>query len=136
MESHRKPYIRKVSATWWLKNKTYRKYMIREASALFHLWIGVELAIVAVAAVVCDAPADWIAAFVQSPVVIGLNIITVPFTIIHIYTWYQIFPKGVRVFRSGRPEETRLVPEMWITAAGYAITIGATCLILWALFCA
>lgn len=134
MASNRKPYIQKVSANWWLSRKVYRIYMIREATAVFHLWIVIELFVMVVASVVSPSPEAWIANFLQSPVVILLNLITFPFTLVHTVTWFRIFPKGFRIFRSGREDETRFVPAWILTAVCYAMTLAASCLVILALF--
>lgn len=133
MSSYRKPYIRKVKRSWWLDKKTYCIYMIREASALFHFWITCELLIIAIAAAFIDTPELWIAHFVQNPIVIFLNILALPFTFVHLVTWYKLFPNGIRLFRSNRPDETRLIPASLITAICYLLTTIASALIFCAL---
>ena len=41
--SHRKPYRSPVKRFWWLKNRVYLKYMIRELTSVFCLWVAIEL---------------------------------------------------------------------------------------------
>ncbi|MBQ1266600.1 MAG: fumarate reductase subunit C [Proteobacteria bacterium] len=133
MSSYRKPYIRKVKRSWWLDKKPYCIYMIREASAVLHLWIACELLTIVIAAAFIDTPVPWIAHFVQNPIVIFLNILAFPFTLIHLVTWYNIFPKGIRLFRSNRPDETRLIPQSLLIVLCYLLTIIASAMIICAL---
>ena len=130
METHRKPYIRPVRATWWTARKEYIFYMIREATALCSLWVGIELMAFCLAAVLCDDPHAWITARLTHPVILALNILSLPAVFYHTYTWYKIFPKGVRLFTSRDPANTRLIPAPLLTASLYVVTLAASVVIL------
>ena len=127
--SHRKPYRTPVKRLWWLKNRVYLKYMIRELTAVFCLWVAVELLILCIALNCSADPGLWISEFVQKPWVIGLNIVSLAAILFHAVTWFSIMPKAVRVFRSKRPDDTRLVPaKAWI-ALLYAVMLVASAII-------
>ena len=135
MQIRRKPYIRKTGPAWWAGRGVYIRYMIREMTALFALWLAAELLICALAAATGENAADWIASFIRHPGVIAMNIISLVAVTYHTVTWFCILPEGVRVFRTHRPDDTRLVPRRWISAACYGVTLVASVLIAWALTC-
>ena len=134
METHRKPYIREVKATWWLSNRAYIKYMIREATAVLSLLVSMELlAICLIAALYSDRARDMIAAFVQHPAVIVFNCIAFLAVMFHTVTWFSLMPKAVRVFRSRSPQETRLVPARVFVVSLWFVTMVASGIIAFAL---
>ena len=133
METHRKSYVRPVRATWWTARKEYILYMIREATALLALWVGIELMAMCLAAVLSADPQAWILSLLSHPVTLTLNILALLAVAYHTYTWYKIFPKGLRIFTSRDPANTHLIPAPLLTASLYFVTIVASVIILCAL---
>lgn len=133
METHRKSYIRPVRASWWTKRKKYILYMIREATALLSLLVGIELLAFCLAAVLCEDPQAWLLSFLTRPAIIAFNILALLAVIYHTITWYDIFPQGVRIFTSRDPANTRTIPAPLLTASLYFVTIVASVLIFCAL---
>ncbi len=134
MESHRKPYIREVKRTWWLSNGFYIRYMIREGTAFFSLLIAIELlAFCLIPVIYPENGAERIAALIQNPAIIILNIIGLLSTMYHAVTWFNIMPKAVRLFRSRDPKETRLVPARFFIVLLWSLTICASAVIALAL---
>ena len=141
--SYRKPYIEPVKATWWLRNKTYLKYIFRELTSLFTLWIAIELLVIIILAVIMPEPGNpWnsidaqaaISDFIQNPIVIGLNILSLIAILFHTVTWFNIMPKAVRFFRSRRPEDTRLIPPVFWISLLWGCTAIASVIITLVLF--
>jgi fumarate reductase subunit C len=108
--------------------------MIRELTAIFSLWIAVELLVICAATAFMGTENQvWIARFIQHPVVIGLNLVSLVAVLFHAVTWFSIMPKAVRIFRSKRPEETRLIgPKFWIILL-WSLTLVASGLVSLAL---
>ena len=132
--SHRKPYNPPVNKLWWLKNRVYTKYMIRELTAVFCLWVAIELLLFSASPLFSTEPDLWVSDFVQKPWVIALNIISLVAVLFHAVTWFNIMPKAVRLFRSRAPEETRLVPPIvWILLL-WGITLIASAIIIFVLY--
>lgn len=132
--SHKKSYVRPVKATWWLKNSTYIKYMVRELTAVFSFWCAIELLGFAIAIALMGPEAqNWISRFLQNPAVIAINIVSLPAVLFHTYTWYNILPIGVRVFTSRDQANTNMIPRKPITLTFWGITCIASALIIWAL---
>lgn len=132
--SYRKPYYRECSRGWWLSRKKYIFYMIRELTAVTNLWLGVELTLFALFCALYGADGQArIISFLSNPCVIAANIVALFGAIYHMATWYRIFPQGVRVFRSSKMTETRLIPNIVWMLSLYMVTILASCIIIYAL---
>lgn len=130
----RKPYIRKSNASWWLKRGVYIRYMVRESSAFFSLWLCIELLIFA-SITAYDAPnaPSLITNFLAHPAAIAANIAALLALLFHTITWYTILPEGIRCFMSRKPDDTRLIPRRLISIAGALMTLIASAIILCAL---
>ena len=122
--------MKPVRANWWLSRKAYIFYMIREATAVFNLWVAVELTAMILLVAFHPQGESVVISLVEHPLVIGLNVIAFLGTCYHTYTWYKIFPLGVRVFTSRDPGNTKLVPRGALTAALYAVTVIASVIII------
>ncbi len=134
-ESHRKPYIRPVPKTWWLKRREYTLYMVRELTAVMALLAVVEIfAMICVAALAPESAQAAIAAILQHPAAIAFNIVAFIAVIYHTITWYNIMPIGVRIFRSRAPEETRMIPRWLFTAGLWIVTAVATAIVMLVLY--
>ncbi len=132
-KKYRKPYVREVKSNWWMKRRSYIWYMIRESTALFNLWVCIELTMIVIEAALLQDAQTRISSLLSNPWVIALNIVSLFAASYHIYTWYKIFPKGVRIFTSKDPANTRLVPEWALSGSLYIVTIVASVLIVCAL---
>lgn len=123
-KTFRKPYHPQVKRTWWMSKPAYIKYMVRELTSIFSLWIAVELLIICIlAALMMEDAQQYISGFIQNPVVIILNIISLIAVLFHAVTWFNIMPKAVRIFRSKDGSDTRMLPaKFWI-----ALLWGVTC---------
>jgi fumarate reductase subunit C len=100
-------------AGWWRRRQAHRRYMLREASALF---ISAE-ALLLLAGLLClqqgeAAYATW-RALLGSPVSIALHALALPFVAYHAVTWFQVMPKTAPALP--------LAPR-WITLGGLALS--------------
>ncbi len=113
-QSKRKPYVRKVKKTWWLKNAFYTTYMLREGTSIFVgayvvtlMWGLLRLSQGA------DAFAGWLESL-QSPLAIIFHLLALASCLFHASTWFSLAPKAIRLFKG---EE--LMPEKPIIMAQY-----------------
>ena len=141
--SYRKPYIAPVKSTWWLNNKIYLKYIIRELTSVFAFWVTAELLVICIFSVMMPGSNDpsnsinaqaAISDFIQNPIVIALNILSLAAILFHTVTWFNLMPKAVRFFRSSRPEETRLIPPAFWISLLWGCTAVASVIITLVLF--
>ena len=98
---------------WWRRRAVHRRYMLREASALF----VTAYAVLLLAGLACllrgeAAYAAW-RALLASPVSIGLHALALPFLAYHAVTWFQVMPKTA--------PPLPFAPR-WITLAGLALS--------------
>lgn len=90
--SRRKPYVRQVPKTWWLKNVFYSKYMIREGSSVFVAGYALILLAGLWSLVLGpEAWAGWMAAM-ASPLAVVFNLAALALTVVHMVTWYKLVP--------------------------------------------
>lgn len=91
----RKPFIRKMPNTWWLKNGFYRAYMMREVSCVFvTIYTLVLLTGVVRLYQGPEAYAGWLTAL-QSPLSIGGSIIMLISTMYHSTSWFKVVPQAM-----------------------------------------
>jgi len=120
---NRRPYVQPQPSNWWLKNRAYRFYMLREATsvpifayALVLIWGLFRLSQGQAAFT------DWLA-LMASPVMMLLHLLVVAAALLHAYTWFDLTPK-ILVLRFG---DFR-VPDLWVKLAhygGFVLTSGA-----------
>ena len=114
----RKPYVRKIPNTWWLQNRSYRAYMLREFSSPF---IAIYTAVLLVGVIRLyqgqEAYEAWLTAL-QSPWSIGFSVIALLLALCHSLSWIKFLPQ-VLPLQFG---ETK-VPALPLVATHYAIFI-------------
>lgn len=86
MTTKRKPYVRPMTSTWWKKLPFYRFYMVREGTAVPTVWFSIVL-IYGLFALKHGAE-SWAGyvGFLQNPVVVVLNLITLCAALLHTKT--------------------------------------------------
>ncbi len=113
-QSKRKPYVRKVKKSWWLKNAFYTHYMLREGTSIF---VGAYVVVLLWGLLRLsqgpDAFAAWLASL-HSPLAILFHLIALAACLFHAKTWFSLAPKAIRVFKGDQ-----LLPEKPIIMAQY-----------------
>ena len=117
-----KEYIRPMPTGWWMQKKAFRLFIVRELTSVFVG--GYALFLLVLAAKRDDAEA--FAAWLNSPLVIALQIIALPMVLYHTITWLNLTPKVLVVFRG----EERVNP-MVIAGVHYAAWAVISVVILW-----
>ncbi|WP_108652227.1 fumarate reductase subunit C [Dongshaea marina] len=127
-QSKRKPYVRDVKKDWWLKNRFYSFYMLREFTCVFAaiyvvilLWGLLRLSQGQVAF------EGWLNAL-HSPVAIVFHILALIAMLYHAKTWFALAPKATRLFKG---EE--LFPEKPIVLSQY-IALAVVFMVVLAIF--
>lgn len=113
------PYPRQRSNTWFLKQWSYRRFMLCELSAIF--LAGYTVLLVILVAKVHDgerAFADY-ADTLGSPVLIGFHVLALLFALLHTATWLRAIPVALPVRRG----EQKLPPSALIGAAYTALLV-------------
>ena len=88
--SKRKKYVREITPTWWKSWDFYKFYMLREATAVPTVWFSLVL----LYCVICLGKADGFVMnfipFLQNPIVVILNIISLAALLLHAVTLFDM----------------------------------------------
>jgi fumarate reductase subunit C len=124
----RRPHLRKLPKSWWLKQGRYTHYMVRELTCVF---IAAYTVLVLIGLYrLSEGPAayDAFLAALRSPLGIAFHAAALVFALIHTATWFGLAPKAMPL-RLG----AQAVPAGAIVMAHYAVWIVASAgLFLWA----
>ncbi|MEZ5554426.1 hypothetical protein [Haliea sp.] len=129
----RKPWQPQQPRSWWLRNPAYRRYMLREATALpLLLYTLLLLAGIVQFSRGEAAFATWLS-WLQTPAGLLLQGIALAAALLHAVTWVALVPK-ILVIDSDR---LRIDPRHVLRAhqlgalAGNLGLVGATLWLLW-----
>lgn len=91
--SPRRPYLAPLTASWWLKHRYYRLYMLREATVLPLLFFCGCL--IAGFYSLQQGEQSWLnwLSFMAQPWVIALNALTFAASLFHAKTFFELFPR-------------------------------------------
>lgn len=125
MTTKRKPYVRPMPSTWWKKLPFYRFYMLREGTAVPAVWFSIELIFGLFA--LKNGPEAWagFVDFLQNPVIVIINLITLAAALLHTKTWFELAPKAANII----VKDEKMGPEPIIKSL-WAVTVVATIVIL------
>lgn len=97
----RRPYIRATKRSWWLSQRRYTIYMVRELSSLF---VGIYCAVLAVGLLrLGQGQAAWegFLAALSSPAGVALQLVCLAFAAFHSVTWFAVTPKAMPLVLRG-----------------------------------
>lgn len=125
MTTKRKPYVRPMTSTWWKQLPFYRFYMLREGTAVPAVWFSIELIFGLFA--LKNGPEAWagFVDFLQNPVIVIINLITLAAALLHTKTWFELAPKAANII----VKDEKMGPEPIIKSL-WAVTVVATIVIL------
>ena len=125
MISKRKPYVQTMEAGWWKQLPFYRFYMLREGTAVPAVWFSIELIFGLFA--LKNGPEAWagFVDFLQNPVIVIINLITLAAALLHTKTWFELAPKAANII----VKDEKMGPEPIIKSL-WAVTVVATIVIL------
>ncbi|WP_340611699.1 fumarate reductase subunit FrdC [Xenorhabdus bharatensis] len=125
MTTKRKPYTRGMEPTWWQKLGFYRFYMLREGTSVPTVWFSI-LVLYGLFALKAG-PESWggFVSFLQNPLVLLINIITLLAALLHTTTWFELAPKALNIIvKNEKMAPGPIIKLLW------AFTIIATAVIL------
>lgn len=110
--SKRKKYVREMKPTWWKKLDFYKFYVLRESTAVPTLWFCLEL----LYGLVCLGNNTFDTAFVaflQNPIVVILNIITLGAVLLNSATFFNMAPNMMNIIVKNERLDTTLVNRIF-----------------------
>ncbi len=125
-EFHPRWYRPRVSVYWWLGQRQYLKFILRELSSVF-VAVFVVITLLQLRAL-SKGPEAYarLQHKVQNPAVIGLNVISLFFVLFHTVTWFNLTPRAMPIrFRGKR------LPEALIAAPNYAVWLVISVAVAW-----
>ena len=125
-EFHPRWHRTRISTYWWLSRGAYLRFILRELSSLFIAYfIAVTLAHIYALARGATAYARF-QAWMETPLVIALNVVTLAFVVYHAVTWFNLAPKAMVVHMRGKQ-----VPGAWIAGSNYVAWLIASVVVAW-----
>ncbi|MEY6433574.1 hypothetical protein ABC977_14295 [Thioalkalicoccus limnaeus] len=114
--SARRPYIRPMPRTWWLRNRVFRRYMLREATALFIGGYG--LVLLWGLSALRRGEGAWLAYLdaLSHPLALAFHTLALAMALYHTATWFALTPKLMPSRIGNRP-----IPARWVKAAHYGL---------------
>ncbi|KMK52568.1 fumarate reductase [[Actinobacillus] muris] len=110
--SKRKKYVREVKPTWWKKLDFYKFYVLRESTAVPTIWFCLVLFY----GLVCLGNGNFgttFVGFLQNPLVIILNIITLGAMLLNSFTFFGMAPKMMNVIVKNERIDVQLVSRIF-----------------------
>ena len=112
---HPKWYRRRVSVWWWLQNRTYTGFVLRELTSVFVAFFAlVYLWQLRALAQGPEAYAQFLARL-KTPLFLVLDGVAFLFILFHSITWFNLAPKAVVVRLKGKR-----VPDWVVVGLNYA----------------
>ena len=112
----RRPFVRPMPTSWWLKEKRYIRYMVREATCLF---IGLYALILLVGVIRLSQGAEAFEAYLLalwSPASFILSVFIFQMAVIHSMSWFNLTPKAMPLWIGGKK-----VSDLVIVGAHYGV---------------
>jgi fumarate reductase subunit C len=125
-EFHPRWYRRRVSVYWWLGQRQYLKFILRELSSVFVALFVVETLFQLAA--LKSGPQAYLdfQSFLESPFVIALNMIAFLFVLFHAITWFNLAPSAMPVRLRGKR-----VPGPLVAAPSYVMWVAISVFVGW-----
>jgi len=129
MVTKRKPYTPPMTSGWWRKLGFYRFYMLREGTSIPTVWFSLVLIYGLFS--LKNGPESWagFVGFLQNPVVIILNIITLAAAVLHTKTWFELAPKAsIVIIKNQKMPPQPVIAGLWV------LTVLVTLVVLFVAF--
>jgi fumarate reductase subunit C len=125
---HPRWYRRRMSVWWWLQNRSYAGFVLRELTSVFVAFFALVYLWQLRALVRGPAAYDKFLARLETPPFLVLDIVAFIFVLVHAVTWLNLTPKAMVVRLAGKR-----VPDWVILGMNYAAWIvlsGAVAFVL------
>lgn len=121
-------YRPRVSTFWWLRQRSYLVFAIRELSSVFVAWFVVFLLLMVLAVSRGDEAYQQFLALSAAPWMLLLNAVALFFVVFHAVTWFRLAPQAIVVRMRGKR-----VPRTWVMALHYVAWALVSALVVWVL---
>jgi fumarate reductase subunit C len=118
----------RISVWWWLKNRAYTKFVLRELTSVFvaffamlYLW---QLRALAAGP---DAYAQFVARL-KTPLFLTVDTVAFLFVLFHTITWFNLTPTAMVVRVKGKR-----VPDRIVAGSNYVVWVLLSGIVTWIL---
>lgn len=111
-ETKRKKYVREITPTWWKKLDFYKFYVLRESTSVPTVWFCLVLLYGVISLGKGTFATDFVG-FLQNPVVVILNIITLGAVLLNSFTFFNMAPQMMNVIVKNERINTTLVSRVF-----------------------
>lgn len=125
---HPKWYRRRVSVWWWLQNRSYTTFVLRELTSVSVAFVAVVLLWQLRALVQGPEAYGQFLAWMRRPLLLALNAIAFLGVLFHAVTWFNLAPKAMVVRVQGKR-----VPGRIIAGLNYAAWLVLSGIVTWIL---
>ncbi len=120
------PYQRPVRFTWWLGNRAYTLFVVRELTSIFIAAYAVLILLLLRSLSAGREAYVAYLALLTAPGMVIFHLVALAAAVFHAVTWFDLAPKGIAV-RVG----DHALPGRIIVAANYAAWIVVSVVIAW-----
>lgn len=117
--SKRRKYVREMKANWWTKLDFYKLYILREATSIPTAWFCLVLfyGVICLGGGVESVKHNFIP-FLQNPIVVIFNLITLAAMFLNTVTYYFMTPKVLNiVVKNERLNPNIITISLWVITA-------------------
>lgn len=111
-ETKRKKYVREITPTWWKKLDFYKFYVLRESTSVPTVWFCLVLLYGVISLGKGTFATDFVG-FLQNPVVVILNIITLGAVLLNSFTFFNMAPQMMNLIIKNERINTTLVSRVF-----------------------
>ena len=123
---HPRWYRRRMSVWWWLKNRAYAKFVLRELTSVFVAFFAVlSLWQLRALAEGPDAYARFMTRL-KTPLFLTVDIVALVFVLFHTITWFNLTPTAMVVRVRGRR-----VPDKIVAGSNYVVWVLLSAVVAW-----
>jgi fumarate reductase subunit C len=123
---HPRWYRRRMSVWWWLKNRAYSMFVLRELTSVFvaffamlYLW---QLRALAAGP---DAYARFLARL-KTPLFLTVDTVALVFVLFHTISWFNLTPTAMVVRMKGKR-----VPDRIVAGSNYVVWVLLSGIVAW-----
>lgn len=110
--SKRKKYVREIKPTWWKKLDFYKFYVLRESTSVPTVWFCLVLLYGLTSLVQGTFDTNFVS-FLQNPLVVILNIITLAAMLLNSFTFFNMAPQMMNVIVKNERINVKLVSRVF-----------------------
>ena len=125
---HPRWYRRRVSVWWWLQNRSYTRFVLRELTSVFVAFFAVVYLWQLRALAQGPEAYEQFLARLKTPLFLALHTVAFLFVLFHAITWFNLTPKAMVVRLGGKRVPDRVI--LGLNYAAWVVLSGAVAFML------